>query len=198
MHAAFIAGAKRPSIALQFAGYIGAIMRSRFVLAAVPLQKVIFFSRRLNLTVGHRTRRRRVTYIDCYLVPVPLANRVAYEELARVSARVLQEFGATRVVECWLDDSGPEATSYHGDEARLPSDHYGTFIQAAGARKGETVVMSFVEWPDKATRDAGMEKVTRDPRMRFDAQPPTFDGRRLIAAGFKPMLSWASEAQIER
>ncbi len=135
-----------------------------------------------------------MTYIDCYLAPVPLENRAAYEELARISARVLQEYGATRVVECWLDDSGPEASSYHGNEARLASEHYGTFNRAAGARKGETVVMSFVEWPDKTTRDAGMEKVTGDPRMRFDDQPPTFDGKRLIAAGFKPMLDWASDA----
>ena len=99
-----------------------------------------------------------------------------------------------RVVECWLDHSGPEASSYHESEARLDSEQYGTFVQAAGARKGETVVMSFVECPDKATRDAGMEKVTSDPRMQFEGQPPTFDGRRLIAGGFKPMLAVASDA----
>jgi uncharacterized protein YbaA (DUF1428 family) len=134
-----------------------------------------------------------MTYIDCYLAPVPIENRAAYEELARISARVLREYGATRVVECWLDDSGPEASSYHESEARLDSEQYGTFVQAAGARKGETVVMSFAEWPDKATRDAGMERVTSDPRMQFEDLPPTFDGRRLIAAGFKPMLDSASE-----
>ncbi len=135
-----------------------------------------------------------MSYIDCYPAPVPIKNRAAYEELARISAQVLREYGATRVVECWLDDSGPEASSYHGIEARLESKQYGTFVHAAGARKGETVVMSFVEWPDKATRDAGMEKMTSDPRMQFEGLPPAFDGGRLIAAGFKPMLSAASEA----
>lgn len=99
-----------------------------------------------------------------------------------------------RVVECWLDYSGPETSSYHASEARLDSEQYGTFVQAAGARKGETVVMSFVEWPDKATRDAGMEKMTSDPRMQFEDQPPIFDGRRLIAGGFKPMLGVTSGA----
>lgn len=137
--------------------------------------------------------RPRVTYIDCYLAPVPLQNRAAYEELAHISAQILQEYGATRVVECWLDDSGPDASSYHGEEARLQSEHYATFANAAGARTGETVVMSFVEWPDKATRDIGMENVTRDPRLQFEGRPPAFDGRRLIAAGFKPMLRLASE-----
>ncbi len=135
-----------------------------------------------------------MTYIDCYLVPVPIENRATYEELARISARVLRECGAMRVVECWLDQSGPEASSYHASKARLDSGQYGTFVQAAGARKGETVVMSFVEWPDKATRDAGMEKMTSDPRMQFEDQPPIFDGRRLIAGGFMPMLGVASKA----
>lgn len=135
-----------------------------------------------------------MTYIDCYLAPAPLENKAAYEELARICAQVLQECGATRVVECWLDHSGPEASSYHANEARLASGHYGTFLQAAGAREGETVVMSCVEWPDKASRDAGMERMTSDPRMQFEDRPPAFDGRHLIAAGFIPMLGEASEA----
>lgn len=128
-----------------------------------------------------------MTYIDCYLVPVPRANKAAYEELARISAQVVKEHGALRVVECWIDESGPDASSYHEVEARLASEEYGNFLDAAGAREGETVVFSYVEWPDKATRDAGMDKVTSDPRMQFQDLPPTFDGRRLIAAGFRPM-----------
>ena len=127
-------------------------------------------------------------YIDCYLAPVPIENKSAYEELARISGEVLKEYGATRVVECWLDDSGPEASSYHGNDAKLGSNAYATFIHAAGAREGETVMMSFVEWPDKTARDIGMEKVTADPRMQFNDRPPVFDGMRLIAGGFEPML----------
>lgn len=126
-------------------------------------------------------------YIDCFLAPVPLANKAAYEELARISAQVIQEHGALNVTECWLDESGPQAQSYHGAEARQSETQYGSFAAAAGARQGETVVLSYVEWPDKAARDAGMEKVTNDPRMQFGDRPAAFDGQRLIAAGFKPM-----------
>ncbi len=132
-------------------------------------------------------------YIDFFLVPVPRENKDAYEELAQVSAQVLKEYGALRVVECWLDESGPEASSYHYEEARLKSKEYGSFERAAGAGKDEMIVLSFIEWPDKATRDAGMEKVTSDPRMQFQDQPPVFDGKRLIAAGFKPMLDKSRE-----
>lgn len=134
-----------------------------------------------------------MTYIDCYLVPVPTENRAAYEELARMSARVVTEYGALRVVESWLDESGPEASSYHAEQVRADSDEYASFIAAAGVRDGETVVMAFVEWPDKATRDSGMRRVTGDARMLFPDRPPVFDGKRLIAGGFKPMLDQTRE-----
>lgn len=133
-------------------------------------------------------------YIDCYLAPVPRENRAAYQELAQVSAQVVKEYGALRVVECWLAESGPGVSSYHGLEARLESKEYRSFERAAGAGKDEVVVLSYIKWPDKATRDAGMEKVTSDPRMQFRDRPPVFDGSRLIAASFKPMLDESREA----
>jgi uncharacterized protein YbaA (DUF1428 family) len=138
-----------------------------------------------------------MTYIDCYLVPVPRDNKAAYEALARLSAAVVREHGALRVVECWLDESGPQASSYHATEARLDCADDGTFAAAAGARDGETVVVSYVEWPSKAARNAGMQKVTSDPRMQFPDRPPVFDGRRLIAAGFVPMLGEEVEASAQ-
>jgi len=134
-----------------------------------------------------------MTYIDRYLAPVPRVNRAAYEKLAKISAQVVKEYGALRVVECWLDESGPDASTYHGEETRQEAEEYGSFVEAAGAGQDETVVMSWIEWPDKITRDAGMENVTSDPRMQFQGQPPAFDGKRLIAAGFKPMLDEARE-----
>jgi uncharacterized protein YbaA (DUF1428 family) len=133
-------------------------------------------------------------YIDCFLAPVPRANKDAYEDLSRVSEQVLRECGAVRVTECWLDESGPEAATYHGESARVASQSYKTFRQAAGAQDGETVVVSFVEWPEKEARDRGMARVTSDPRMQFEGMSPAFDGRRLISGGFKPMLGGEGEA----
>jgi uncharacterized protein YbaA (DUF1428 family) len=122
-------------------------------------------------------------------VPVPRANRAADEELARISAAVLKVVGALRVLECWLDESGPEAPSSHATGARQNAGRYGSFAEAAGAREGETVVVSYVEWPSKEVRDLGMEKLTSDPRMQFRDRPPVFDGERLIAGGFHP-IAW--------
>lgn len=129
-----------------------------------------------------------MTYMDFYLVPVPRGNKAAYEELARISAPVLIEYGALRVVECWLDEAGPTSSSYHAETARRDSDAYQAFPVAAGATAGETVVISYVEWPDKAARDSGMQRFTRDPRVQFHDRPQVFDGGRLIAGGFMPML----------
>ena len=137
-----------------------------------------------------------MSYIDCFLAPVPRANKAAYEALARLSAKVVKEHGALSVMECWLDESGPDAQTYHGAETRQAQVEYASFAKAAGARQDETVVVSYVEWPHKATRGAGMERVTNDPRMQVGDQAPAFDGRRLIAGGFKPMLD-ASDASQE-
>jgi uncharacterized protein YbaA (DUF1428 family) len=49
-------------------------------------------------------------------------------------------------------------------------------------------VFSWVEWPDKATRDAGMEKFMQDPRMEAASACP-FDGKRMIFGGFVPVVS---------
>ncbi len=135
-----------------------------------------------------------MTYIDCYLTPVPRANRAQYEQFALISAEVVREHGALRVVECWPDETGPDASTYHGESARKSAESYGTFTAAAGAKDGETVVLSWVEWPDKRSRDEGMAKVTADPRMQFADQEPVFDGARLIAAGFLPMLNRSGDA----
>ena len=58
------------------------------------------------------------------------------------------------------------------------------------AADGETVVFSWVEWPDKATRDAGFEHMDAlmktDPR--FKDKPMAFDGKRLIFGGFAPVV----------
>ncbi|SCC91756.1 conserved hypothetical protein [Thiomonas sp. X19] len=129
-----------------------------------------------------------MNYIDCYLTPVPCAHRARYEALAQISAEVVREHGALRVVESWLDEAGPEAATYHGATVRLSSECYPSFRAAAGAKPDEAVALSWVEWPDKRSRDEGMAKVTADPRMQFDDQPPVFDGTRLIAGGFLPML----------
>lgn len=48
------------------------------------------------------------------------------------------------------------------------------------------MAFSWIEWPDRVTRDAAMEKMRSDPRMADTPIP--FDGRRMIFGGFDPVL----------
>jgi uncharacterized protein YbaA (DUF1428 family) len=61
------------------------------------------------------------------------------------------ELGAIRVIESWGDD--------------VPGGKVTDFRRAVQATAEETVAFSWVEWPDKPTRDAGMKKMMEDPRM---------------------------------
>lgn len=50
------------------------------------------------------------------------------------------------------------------------------------------MVFSWVEWPDKVIRDAGMAKLMQAPRMEAAVDCP-FDGKRTIFGGFKSVVS---------
>jgi uncharacterized protein YbaA (DUF1428 family) len=117
------------------------------------------------------------TYLDGYVLPVPKANREAYRELAQKMSGVFQEFGALRVVEAWGEDT-PDGSKTDYNRATLKKDD-------------EAVVYSWIEWPDKATRDAGWEKLMKDERMQKQEQPP-FDGQRMMWGGFAPILDTAN------
>jgi uncharacterized protein YbaA (DUF1428 family) len=47
---------------------------------------------------------------------------------------------------------------------------------------------SCIMWPDKAARDACMSRSMQDPLMSTPADPPLFDGKRMIFGGFDVLL----------
>jgi uncharacterized protein YbaA (DUF1428 family) len=115
-------------------------------------------------------------YVDGFIVPVPAANKEAYRTLAAKAAPIFQEYGALRVVEAWGDDTQDgKLTSYNRATLKEPD---------------EKVVYSWIEWPDKATRDAGWAKVMQDERMKPEDNNP-FDGKRMMWGGFAPILDEA-------
>ena len=112
--------------------------------------------------------------IDGFEIAEPTANRQKYIEHARPFDPCFIEFGAIRVIEGWADD--------------VPEGKVTDFRRAVQATPEEAVVFSRIEWPDKATRDAGMEKMMKDPRMSPEKTPMPFDGKRMIFGGFKPVV----------
>ena len=114
-----------------------------------------------------------MSYIDGFVLAVPEANKAKYLEHARKALPFFKEFGATRMVEGWGDD--------------VPDGKLTDFRRAVQAKEGEAVLFSWIEWPSKAVRDAGMKRMMEDPRMKEMGEMP-FDGKRMIYGGFAPIL----------
>lgn len=113
-----------------------------------------------------------MSYVDGFLAAVPDEKKDAYLEHAKIAADIFKEFGAERIVECWEDD--------------VPDGKVTDFRRSVQRKEGESVVFSWIEWPDKATRDAGWAKMMEDPRMQNMEMP--FDGKRMVYGGFSPIL----------
>jgi uncharacterized protein YbaA (DUF1428 family) len=121
-----------------------------------------------------------MSYIDGFVIAVPKANKQAFTDHALAIDPMFLELGATRIVECWSDD--------------VPDGKVTDFRRAVHATSDESIAFSWIEWPDKATRDAGMAKSTEmmadasDPRMDPEKNPAPFDGKRMIFGGFAQIL----------
>ena len=120
-----------------------------------------------------------MSYIDGFVIAVPKANKQKFIDHANKGDSVFVELGATRILECWGDD--------------LPDGKVTDFRRAVQANDDEAVVFSWIEWPDKATRDAAMGKMEdlmkNDPRVGPESNPMPFDGKRMIYGGFSPVVT---------
>ena len=115
-------------------------------------------------------------YTDGFVVPVPEGKRDAYQQLAAKMAKVFRERGATRVVEAFSDD--------------VSKGQVTDFYRAVQAEDGEGVVFSFIEWPDKATRDEAWKAIMADESMKPEGDMP-FDGKRMFWGGFDKIVDTA-------
>ena len=117
-------------------------------------------------------------YIDGFVLAVPTADKQKFIDHANLGDSMFIELGATRILECW------------GDE--VPEGKQTDFRMAVKAQEDETACFSWVERPDKATRDAAMKKIMdpdfKDERMDPEKNPMPFDGQRMIFGGFTPVV----------
>ncbi len=114
-----------------------------------------------------------MAYIDGFVLAVPTAKTDEYLNHSASAAPFFKEFGATRQVEAWGDD--------------VPAGKVTDFQRSVKARPDETIVFSWLEYPDKTTRDAANKKIMNDPRMKQMGSNMPFDGKRMIVAGFMPI-----------
>lgn len=111
-------------------------------------------------------------YVDGIVLPLRADAREAYRVFCEKVGPVFLEHGAVRVMDAVADD--------------VQDGERTDFNRAVLREEGEVAAFGWVEWPGKAARDAGWEKVMADPRMSGEDAP--FDGRRMIFGGFVPLI----------
>ncbi|UUR07434.1 DUF1428 domain-containing protein [Sphingomonas glaciei] len=113
-----------------------------------------------------------MSYVDGFVLPIHPDKLDAYREIARTFAAKAAELGGISV----------ETLGDGLEQGNLTS-----FPRSVHAAEGENVVFSFVIWPDKATRDAGWEKIMGMPELQPQGDMP-FDGKGMFWGGFTPLV----------
>jgi uncharacterized protein YbaA (DUF1428 family) len=112
-----------------------------------------------------------VPYVDGFVIPVKQDKIEAYKAHAKKAGEVWKEHGALDFVECVGDD--------------VPYGKLTSFPRAVQAEADEVVVFSWIVYRSRTDRDAVMEKVMADPRLKDDMP---FDGKRMIFGGFEVVV----------
>ena len=110
-------------------------------------------------------------YIDAFVLPVAKKNLKAYLRIARQAGRIWRECGALEYREC----VGGEPKVKMG----VP------FPKLSKAKRGETVLFSWILYKSRAHQKSVMAKVMKDPRMaKMMSGPMPFDVKRMAYGGF--------------
>ena len=122
-----------------------------------------------------------MSYVDGFVLPVPVANLDAYKKMARRAGKIWMEHGALQYIESVADD--------------VQSGKVTSFPQAVQLKKDEVVVFSWVVYRNRRERDRINKKVMSDPRLAdmMDPKSLPFDGMRMFWGGFKPIVEINAE-----
>lgn len=114
-------------------------------------------------------------YVDGFLIPVPKRNLRAYQRMSQAAGQVWRKLGAL------------EYRETAGDDLSYPLGV--PFPKTIKAKRGETVVFSWIVYRSRAHRDQVNAKVMKDPtiaKMMTKASP--FDPKRMAYGGFKMLV----------
>lgn len=121
-----------------------------------------------------------MAYLDGFVLAVPDANKEAYRKMASDASVVFRRHGAIGFVECWGED--------------VPQGKVNCFNSAVMRKPDETVMFSWIVWPDRAARIAGNNAVMVDPDLGGPGFVAPFDGMRMIYGGFDHLFGDALAA----
>ncbi len=117
-----------------------------------------------------------MSYVDGFVLPVPLDKVADYRRMAQKAGKVWREHGALQYIESVADDVKP--------------GKHTSFPQSVKLKAGETVVFAFILFKSRAHRDRVNAKVMQDPRITgmMDPKAMPFDGKRMFWGGFKAVV----------
>ena len=111
-------------------------------------------------------------YVDGFVLPISRRNIPAYLSMSRKAGKIWKQLGALEYRECIGDDLKIEGAL--------------TFLKAARAKTGETVIFSWITHKSRAHRDRVNARVMKDPRiLRMMKVKCPFDVKRMAMGGFK-------------
>ena len=133
-----------------------------------------------------------MTYVDGFVIPVKKSDLRQYRKMANLGKRVWLENGALDYKECVADDLQAIVPTADGNGVRkVPS----LFPRLVKAKRGETVIFSYIVYRNKAHRNAVNKKVFADARMQgFDPADMPVDMKRFATAGFKTIVEGKARA----
>lgn len=117
-------------------------------------------------------------YVDGFLLVIPKKNMNKYKKMASGGGKIWMKHGALQYMETMIDDAktGP-------DMGCRP------FAEAAGAKKDEVVVFSYIVFKSRKHRDAVNAKVMNDPSMSPEQMKDMpFEMKRMSYAGFEAFV----------
>src|SRR5262247_2320014 len=100
-----------------------------------------------------------MAYVDGFLLSVPARKLAAYRRMSAKAGKVWKDHGALEYRECVGDD--------------LRTDHGLSFHKAVKAKRGESVVFSWIVYRSRADRKRVLAKVMKDKRLAESMDPRT-------------------------
>jgi uncharacterized protein YbaA (DUF1428 family) len=114
-------------------------------------------------------------YVDGFVIPLPKRSLAKYRRIAATAGRIWMKHGALEYRECVGDDLDIRMG--------LP------FPKMTKAKRGETVLFSWIVYRNRAHRDRVNVLVMKDPTIaRMILIAPLFDMKRMAYGGFKVLV----------
>jgi uncharacterized protein YbaA (DUF1428 family) len=115
-------------------------------------------------------------YVDAFVIPIAKKKIPRYRKLARIGCKIWMRHGALDYRECVGDDL---AVSFG-----LP------FPRGLKLKAGETVVVAYIVFRNRAHRDRVNARVMKDPELMSSCDPKDapFDCERMLYGGFQTLV----------